>query len=622
MAAPSYAEFLARKNRRAEAAGPNVPESAINPLLHGWQRKITRWALRTGRAALWEDTGLGKTFQSIEWCRHAAGRSLIVAPLAVCEQTVREAAKLGVTARYARSDAAAAGPGIWVTNYEMAPRFDPGGFGAVVLDEASILKQSDGKTRTALIRQFAGVRYRLACTATPAPNDVEELTNQAEFLGVMPRAEMLATFFVHDSDGWRLKGHARGPLFSWMASWAVAIRRPSDLGYPDGDYELPPLAIEPHLLPVDVVPEGQLFATDLGGVGGRAAVRKATLAARCDEAIRIVNASHKLAAVGAKLATWDGSLSTPPAGAPSTSPIPPNENGARPRGDRPRSTASTCAATTRATGRSGSERQNGGLPSTSGDANATRTTLNTGKNASGSPGSGTKSQSGTTGFVKSSASPPQSTTPSLNSKADAAPSAAARSQTSAGTGSTLITTTGPAVSGGSSAAVATSVSASSRTTQSSLPARSTTSSAAPEPWIVWVGRNDEQEYLERAFGDRCFSVLGNQSPEEKAEKMLRWVDGERPILLTKPAIAGFGMNFQHCARMIFVGLSDSYEQYYQAIRRCHRYGQHRPVTAHVVLSQLEGQIAENLARKEREAQQVTESLVREMRSAAHWGKAA
>src|SRR5699024_7870428 len=161
---------------------------------------------------------------------------------------------------------------------------------AVVLDESSILKQSDGKTRTMLIEHFQNVPHRLACSATPAPNDPEELTNQAEFLGRMTRTHMLAAYFIHDADGWRLKGHAQRPMIEWMAQWAVAIRRPSDFGYTDTGYDLPGLDIESHLIPVDIVPEDQLFATEIGGVSGRAQVRRQTLEARVARTVELVNA--------------------------------------------------------------------------------------------------------------------------------------------------------------------------------------------------------------------------------------------------------------------------------------------------------------------------------------------
>ncbi len=430
----SYQAFLAQKQARVEQVGPSVDRGTIHPLLHDWQAEIVQWAAGVGRAAIWADTGLGKTFMQVEWLRHVThgGYGLIVAPLAVCHQTVREAAKLGVPARYVRSSAQLDGPGIYVTNYEMVQHFDPIEFRGVVLDEASILKQSDGKTRTMLIRHFEPVPYRLSCTATPAPNDPEELTNQAEFLGHMSRVHMLAAYFVHDDTGWRLKGHAREPMMRWMATWALAIRKPSDLGYPDAGYDLPGLNVIPHLIEVPMEAEGQLFPTDLGGVGGRAKVRQETLAARCERAAKLVM-------------------------------------------DEP-----------------------------------------------------------------------------------------------------------------------------------------------DEPWLLWCGLNAEADLLADLIPG-AVNVHGSMSPDEKAAALLGFADGEHQVLITKPSLASMGLNWQHCARMAFVGLSDSYEQYYQAIRRCYRYGQTRVVDAHVVLSELESQIAVNVTRKEREAASVTSQLVRAMQRARHEG---
>lgn len=425
----SYAAFLESKRAAAPALGVELDRGSVDGSLYEWQAEIVEWAARVGRAAIWADTGLGKTRMQLEWARAVAGdgRVLVVAPLAVCEQTVREAHAIGIDAAYAR-DGEGLGAGVWVTNYEMVERFDPATLDAVVLDEASILKQSAGKTRTMLIEHFKPVPYRLACTATPAPNDPEELTNQAEFLGVMSRVNMLAAYFVHDQDGWRPKGHARGPMFQWMASWALAIRRPSDLGYPDDDYVLPGLEIRSHLLPVEIEQEGQLFATDLGGVGGRAEVRRSTLQARCETVAELVAAE---------------------------------------------------------------------------------------------PG---------------------------------------------------------------------------------------------EPWVLWCGLNDEADLLADLIPG-AVNVKGSMSPEEKARELLAFADGDTRVLITKPSMAAFGLNWQHCARMAFVGLSDSYEAYYQAIRRCYRYGQQRIVEAHVVLSELEGQIAQNIARKEREATAITAELVAAMTAA-------
>lgn len=424
----TYADFLARKQGRVPAMGVDVGGAQVHPMLHGWQAQIVRWAAGIGRAAIWADTGLGKTVMQIEWARLMGERTLIVAPLAVCQQTVREAAKVDVDVRYARNDDEADGPGMWITNYERVEAFDPSRLDAAVLDESSILKDVTAKTRDVLIRWGEPIPYRLCCTATPAPNDHAELCNHAEFLGAATRREMLATYFVHDQDGWRVKGHAKGPLMRWMAGWALAIRRPSDMGSPDDGYLLPELSIVPHLLDVDVAPDGMLFAVELGGVGGRAKIRRATLDARCARAAELVDAEPD------------------------------------------------------------------------------------------------------------------------------------------------------------------------------------------EPWLLWCGLNDEAALLERLIPD-AVNVHGTMSAEEKADLLLGFADGKVRRLITKPSIAAFGLNWQHCARMAFVGLSDSYEAYYQAIRRCWRYGQTRPVHAHVVLSELEGQIAENIQRKEAQASAITDALVAEMSAA-------
>lgn len=427
----SYADFLAAKLRRHGEYGADVDEAEVHPMLKDWQRRIVAWAVRKGRAAMWEDTGLGKTFQQIEWLRLSigeSGRGLILAPLAVCEQTIREGAKLGVPIRYLREDDGR--PGIIITNYEMMGQFDPDTITAVALDEASILKQSDGKTRKRMIDWASSVRSRLVCTATPAPNDPEELTNQAEFLGVMPRVEMLAAYFVHDDSGWRLKRHAVGPMYRWMATWAVALRKPSDIGYSDEGYDLPELSIIPEIVDVEMdAPDGMLFRADLGGIGGRAAVRRETLAARVQRAVDLVKAEPD------------------------------------------------------------------------------------------------------------------------------------------------------------------------------------------EPWLLWAGLNDEADALAASIPGTV-NVAGNWKPEEKAKALLAFADGDIPYLVTKPSIASMGLNYQHCARMAFVGINDSFEQYYQSIRRSWRYGQTRPVHAHVVLSQLETQIAANIRRKEKQTSEMIDGLVSAMRS--HW----
>lgn len=422
----SYAEFLAKKERKAGDFGPAVDVEQLHPALFDWQAAVVSWALRKGRAALFEDCGLGKTVQQLEWARHAAPSTLVLAPLSVARQTVREAARLDLDVRYVRTPDDVAGPGVWVTNYEMAERFDPSVFGAVVLDESSILKNVDGRTRQRLTKQLASIPYRLACTATPAPNDVTELCNHAEFLGQMHRAEMLAFYFVNDEfhgrSRWRLKGHAQERFYEWMASWAVGLRRPSDLGWPDDGYDLPPLRIHGEVVHAELPPaDGQLFAA-LGGVSGRAKVRRGTTEARVARAVELAN------------------------------------------------------------------------------------------------GNG-------------------------------------------------------------------------------------------EQWLVWCGLNDEADTCAKGI-DGAVNVEGSWAPDRKAEALEAFQDGTVRVLITKPSIAGFGMNFQNCHHMAFVGLSDSYEAYYQAIRRCWRFGQSSPVDVHIIVSELEQEIVANVRAKETEASGFAEGLVR------------
>lgn len=417
----SYAEFLDGKRKTAQQVGRDVDTVDVHELLHDWQAEAVVWAVRNGRAAIFWDCGLGKTFAQLEWARLSADRALILAPLSVARQTVREARKIDLDVTYARSADEVAGSGIYITNYEMAHKFDMGAFGALVLDESSILKNVDGKTRKFLTQHSREVPLRLACTATPAPNDVAELTNHAEFLGLMRREEMLAAYFINDEKEWRLKGHARRPMFKWMATWAHALTKPSDIGFADDAYELPELRVHGEVVDADITPgEGQLFATDLGGVGKRAHVRRETMGPRLERA--------------AQLAEGD------------------------------------------------------------------------------------------------------------------------------------------------------------------------------EQVIIWCGLNDEAAAITAAVPG-AVNVEGSWDPDDKAEALERFQDGEIRVLVTKPQIAGFGMNFQNCARMIFLGLGDSYESYYQSIRRCWRFGQQRPVDVHVVVSRIETAIVENVKGKEREASRWHRELV-------------
>lgn len=417
-----YQAFLASKQNTVQPVGFSVDADTINPLLFPFQRDLTRWSVRKGRAALFADTGLGKTLMQVEWARLIGERTLILAPLGVARQTVREAARIGVDVHLTR-DGKDLSDGINITNYEMLSHFDASRFGAVVLDESSILKALDGKTRARLTAMFAQTPYRLCCTATPAPNDIAEIANHAEFLGIMTRVEMLATFFVHDDEGWRLKGHAETAFYQWLASWGMSIRKPSDINpaYSDERYILPPLDIKSLFVESGYVPAGQLVFTGLKGITDRHKVRAHTLEARCLAAAALVNADS-------------------------------------------------------------------------------------------------------------------------------------------------------------------------------------------EQWIVWHGLNDEGERLiERIPG--AVMVEGSQSPEQKSAALEAFQRGEVRVLVTKPKIAGFGMNFQNAHQMAFVGLSDSWEAYYQCIRRCYRFGQERSVNVHIVLSDAEEAIYQNVMSKEEEARTMSARLI-------------
>lgn len=420
-----YATFLASKRRAYTGDGIHVASDTLPTQLYPWQSSIVRWALRKGRSAIFADCGLGKSFMQIAWARALDVPTLILAPLCVAEQTIAEAAKLGVTVKYA-ADESALDPAvkIHITNYERLEKFPAGLFQAVVLDESSILKAFDGKTRTKLIETFAGTQYRLCCTATPSPNDIAELANHAEFLGLVTRAEFLATWFVHDDKGWRMKGHARQPFFRWLASWAVSLRLPSDVGGDDTGYALPPLVIQDATVNASAAPVGMLFHDIAAkGIQGR-------MAARCASIEDRVTAAGALA-------------------------------------------------------------------------------------------------------------------------------------------------------------------------------------AQPGQWLIWCGLNTESSALARAIPN-AVEVTGADSYAEKRTAVEGFVSGRIRVLVSKVKILGFGLNFQHCHQMIFVGLGDSYEQYYQAIRRCWRFGQSHPVTVHVVVSEAETGVVANVRRKEEAAAELARELLTEM----------
>jgi superfamily II DNA or RNA helicase len=427
----TYKDFLASKSTACPAAGFD-PQQFTAPLFP-FQRDIVTMACRVGKFCIWADCGMGKTAMQLEWAhqvyQHTGGNVLVLAPLAVAHQTVREGSKFGIPCAFAATQAEVK-PGITITNYEKLSHFEPAAFAGVVLDESSILKAYTGKIRNQIIESFAQTPFRLACSATPAPNDHMELGNHAEFIGVMTRTEMLAMFFVHDggdTSKWRLKGHAQSKFWEWVCSWAVTIRKPSDLGYDDGSFILPDLQINdctvetPREAMADDAGQMALFAMEARTLSDQRHVRKASLQMRVDAAAALTNDSA-------------------------------------------------------------------------------------------------------------------------------------------------------------------------------------------DQWLIWCDLNDESKALTAAI-DGAVEVSGSDSDDHKQQAAIDFQDGKIRVLVSKPSIFGFGLNFQSCHNVAFVGLSHSYEAFYQAIRRCWRFGQQHPVNAHIIYDVAEGRVIENIRRKEADSIAMAESMV-------------
>lgn len=258
-----YNEFLISKARHIIKSGFEVNDEDLNPMLFDFQKYCVKNALRVGKYALFEDCGLGKTLQQLEWAKHVSNKTdmpvLILAPLGVLPQTILEGKKFGYEVIEVNDNIQ---NGIYITNYDNLDNIDPSLFGGIVLDESSILKNFDGKTKQKLIDDFVRTPYKLACTATPSPNDVMELCNHAEFLDVMSRNEMLAMYFIHDggnTSSWRLKGHAQTSFWDFVSTWAVMLTNPSDIGFDGSSYILPNLNIEECYVETKKKDNGQLF---------------------------------------------------------------------------------------------------------------------------------------------------------------------------------------------------------------------------------------------------------------------------------------------------------------------------------------------------------------------------
>jgi superfamily II DNA or RNA helicase len=420
-----YDAFLRKKKFEISDSGIEVKAKNLNRNLFDFQRDIVRWTLKKGRACIFCDCGLGKTIMQLEWAHRVPGKVLILAPLAVAQQSEREGTKFGIAAKYSREPIA---DKITLTNYEMLHRFDPADYVGVVLDESSILKSFDGSFRNQIITSFRATPFRLACTATPAPNDYMELGNHSEFVGSLTRTEMLSTFFVHDGGNtsqWRLKRHAIDAFWEWVCTWAVMMRKPSDLGYEDDGFILPDLAVYDSTVEAGEPLEGHLFALPASTLAERRKARSQTTDARASMVAKIV-------------------------------------------AERP------C-----------------------------------------------------------------------------------------------------------------------------------------EPWLIWCNLNKEADAAVELI-DGAAQVSGSDSLESKEEKMLGFTNGDIRILISKPAICGHGMNWQHCPNVVFLGLSDSYEQYYQAVRRVWRFGQKKPVRCYIVTAENEGAVTANIRRKEKDAMEMAAQMVKNM----------
>ena len=429
----SYQDFVARKlstvpptgiTGRVDLAGSLFPHQAA----------LTQWALKRGRAAIFADTGLGKMRMELAWAdavqKYTNQPVMIHTPLAVAAQIAREAALVGIVAKVCREQSDLV-QGINITNYDRLHKFDTSIFGAVVLDESGCIKHSDTRTFKTLTEAYRDTPFKLPASATPSPNDWTELGTHAEFLGICTKHEMLAEFFTHDGGDtsvWRLKGHARDIFWRWVSSWGAMIRRPSDLGFDDGAYNLPALHVHEHQVSYEMPLNGMLFATYAQSLSERREARRASMADRVAECAALVNAE------------------------------------------------------------------------------------------------------------------------------------------------------------------------------------------SDEPWIVWCDLNAEGDALTKAI-DGAVQISGADDTDTKERRLMDFAEGRTRVLISKPSICGWGLNWQHAARMAFVGVTDSYEAYYQAVRRCWRFGQTRDVHVHVFASKAEGAVVANLTRKERDAGKMAESLSAETRDA-------
>ena len=424
-----YYFFLENKIIANIDNGFEISTEGINPLIYDFQNAIVKWAIRKGRAAVFADCGLGKTPIQLEWAKYVYNKInqniIIFAPLAVNQQTVEEGDKFNIDVNICREQSDVV-PGINIANYEIMHKFNHDCFGGIVLDESSILKSYGGIYRKDLTEFAKNIKYKLCCTATPAPNDLVELINHAEFLDVMRGKEMIALYFTQDGNTthkWRLKKHAQKDFWKWMATWSVALRKPEDIGYSHSGFDLPDLNIVKCITESEAA-EGHLFAVEATGLKEQRLAQKASLNHRLQKTIQIINNSQ-------------------------------------------------------------------------------------------------------------------------------------------------------------------------------------------DQWLIWCNYNYESDSLKKNIPGSV-EIKGADPTSHKEKSMMDFKHSKIRVLVTKPSIAGFGMNFQQCHNIIFVGLSHSYEQYYQALRRCWRYGQKHAVNIYIVISEAERNILNNVLDKEKRVSGMMDNIISQM----------
>jgi SNF2 family DNA or RNA helicase len=434
----NYQDFLNSKYDYGSKTGFQpifIPDS-----LYDFQKHIVDWAIRTGRAAIFADCGMGKTPMQLVWAENVLRQTnkpvLILTPLAVSEQTLQEGQKFGITCHKSREGENI--KDIVITNYERLGYFNPVDFGGVVLDESSILKNFNGQRKREITQFMKAIPYRLLCTATAAPNDYIELGTSSEALGYMGFQDMLGRFFKNDNNNttlrrmygeapkWRFKGHAERDFWRWVLSWAIAVRKPSDIGFNDDAFILPELIEEIHIVDAMRKNTGMLFNLPAADMAEQRQEKKDTIEDRCDKVADLVN--------------------------------------------------------------------------------------DTGK-----------------------------------------------------------------------------------------------------PALVWCQLNDEGNLLEKLIPD-ARQVKGGDSPEKKEDLLIGFAKGDFRVLISKPKIGAWGLNYQHCSHITFFP-THSYEQYYQSIRRCWRFGQKNNVKVDIVMTEGERKIIDNMQRKAELADNMFQNLVSEMGNA-------